>query len=227
MTKAIIFDLDNTLIDFIRMKEITCEAAIEAMLDAGLKLPKKQALKELYDIYYKVGLEDPHIFEKFLKKVTGEVDFRKLASAIVAYRKARTGFLNPYPGTKRTLLKLKQKNIKLAIVSDAPKIKVWIRLVNMGMEDFFDVVVALEDTGRQKPSKLPFKAVLKQLNLKGDECLMVGDRPLRDLVGAKKLGMKTAFAKYGYIGKTTKVKCDYVLEDIEDLLEVIQNDSNN
>ena len=221
MIKAIIFDLDNTLIDFIKIKEISCDAAIEAMLDAGLKLPKKKALKELYDLYYKVGLEDPHIFEKFLKKVTGEIDFRKLASAIVAYRRARIGFLNSYPGTKRTLLKLKQKNMKLAIISDAPKIKVWIRLVNINLEDFFDVVVALEDTGKTKPSKLPFNAVLKHLNLKGEECLMVGDRPLRDIVGARKLGMKTAFAKYGYTGKTSKVKCDYVLEDIGDLLKIL------
>jgi len=220
MIKAIIFDLDNTLIDFMKMKEITCEAAIEAMMDAGLKLPKKKALKELYKIYYKVGLEDPNIFERFLKKVTGEVDFKKLASAIVAYRKARIGLLNSYPGTKRTLVKLKEKGLKLAIVSDAPKIKVWIRLVSMGIEDFFDVVVALEDTGRTKPSKLPFKVVLKHLKLNGEDCLMVGDRPSRDLTGARKLGMKTAFAKYGYVGKSKRVKCDYVLGEVEDLLDI-------
>ena len=103
MTKAIIFDLDNTLIDFMKMKRISVEQAIDAMIDAGLALPKKKALDELYKIYWKEGIEDPKIFQKFLKKITGKVDYKKLAYAITAYRKARIGFLHSYPGTKSIL----------------------------------------------------------------------------------------------------------------------------
>jgi len=36
MIKAVLFDLDNTLIDFMRMKRNSCESAISAMIDAGL-----------------------------------------------------------------------------------------------------------------------------------------------------------------------------------------------
>jgi len=36
--KAIVFDLDNTLIDFLKMKRICCTAAVEAMIGSGLKL---------------------------------------------------------------------------------------------------------------------------------------------------------------------------------------------
>jgi putative hydrolase of the HAD superfamily len=219
MIKAVIFDLDNTLIDFMRFKKLSCEAAIDAMIDAGLNLKKKKALDILYKIYFKEGLEDPHIFQKFLKKVTGKVDYKKLAYAIVAYRNARTGFLHPYPGTKRTLLKLKEKGLKLAIVSDAPKLKAWIRLANMRLDDFFDVVVALEDTGRVKPSRLPFRAALRELKVKPSECLMVGDRPEKDMRGAKQLGMKTCFAKYGYPDKS-KIKTDFVIEDVSELVKL-------
>jgi len=220
MIKAVIFDLDNTLIDFMKMKKITCEEAIDAMIDAGLDIPKKKALDELYKIYYEVGLEDPTIFQKFLTKVKGKVDYRILASAIVAYRQARIGFLHPYPGTKQTLIKLKEKGMKLAIVSDAPKLKAWIRLINMKIEDFFDVVVGLEDTGKAKPSELPFKMVLKQLSLDPKECMMVGDRPERDMKGAKALGIKTCFAKYGY-GKETKGDWDFEIDSISDLIKKI------
>ncbi len=220
-TKAIIFDLDNTLIDFMKIKRIACEEAIDAMIDAGLKIPKQKALKIFYEIYYQEGLEDSKIFQKFLKHVTGKVDYKKLAYAIVAYRQARTGFLHPYPGTKRTLIKLKEKGMKLAILSDAPKLKAWIRLAGMGLDDFFDVVVALEDTGRTKPSRLPFRAALKQLKLKPEQCIMVGDRPTRDILGAKKLKMKTAFAKYGTDGREKTVKSDFVLESIVDLVRIV------
>ena len=220
MIKAIIFDLDNTLIDFMKMKRIACEQAIDAMIDAGLELNKKEALEELYKIYFKEGLEDPVIFQKFLKKTTGDIDFRKLAHGIVAYREARTGFLKPYPGTKRTLLALKEKGLTLAIVSDAPKLKAWMRLVNMGIEDLFDIVVAYEDTGRRKPSTLPFKYAITKLNLNPEECLMVGDMPHRDMKGAKKLGIKTCFAKYGFEGET-KIETDYTINNIDELINLI------
>ena len=36
--KAVLFDVDNTLIDFMNMKKKSCEAAIEAMIGAGLKM---------------------------------------------------------------------------------------------------------------------------------------------------------------------------------------------
>jgi len=225
MIKAVIFDLDNTLIDFLKMKRIAVEEAVEAMIDAGLAVPKKKALDELYSIYFKEGIEDPLIFQKFLKKIAGEVDYKKLAYAIVAYRKAREGFMHPYPGARQTLSKLKEKGLKLAIVSDAPKLKAWIRLVSMRIDDYFDVVVALEDTGRKKPSTLPFRAALKKLKVNPSECLMVGDWPERDLKGAKKLGMKTCFAKYGYEAtpdiKKTRIKSDYVIESIGEIVKVV------
>ncbi len=227
MIRAVIFDLDNTLIDFYRMKRMAVEEAVEAMIDAGLNFPKKKAVAELYKIYYKEGMEDPTIFQKFLIKMTGKVDYKKLAYAIVAYRNARGSFLHPYPGTRETLMKLKSKGLKLAIVSDAPRLKAWIRLVNMRLDNFFDVVVALEDTGYRKPSSIPFKAAMKKLKVNAKSCLMVGDWPERDLVGAKKLGMKTCFASYGYEKtptiKTTakKAKADYIIKDIREIERIV------
>ena len=223
MIKAIIFDLDNTLIDFIRMKKIACSEAIDAMIDAGLEIPKEKALSILYELYSEKGLEDPFIFQKFLRKVAGKVDYKKLAYAIVAYRNIRSGLLHPYPKTKMTLIKLKDKGLKLGIVSDAPKLKAWIRLAAMRIDDFFDVVVGLEDTGKEKPSKLPFQAALKKLNVKANECLMVGDRPARDIKGAGALGMKTCFASYGYLEKEKpEVKADFVIKKIDDLAKIIK-----
>jgi len=219
--KAIIFDIDNTLIDFMRMKKASCDAAIEAMIDAGLKLSKKKALDELYEIYYKEGLEDRTIFQKFLKKVTGNVDYKLLAYGIVAYRQTRAGYLRSYPGAKRTLMKLRERGLKLAVVSDAPKIMAWLRLAHMQLDDFFDVVVAFDDTGRHKPSRLPFNKALKILKVKPEDCLMVGDRPNKDIKGARELGMKTAFAKYGFEGKPPRMKVDFILNKIEDLIPII------
>lgn len=220
MIKAVIFDLDNTLIDFMSMKKASCDAAISAMIGAGLNVKREKALKVLFSLYDKHGLEEKTIFQKFLKEVTGRINYRILANGIVAYRKARSGFLDPYPGTDYVLLKLKDKGIKLGILTDAPRLKAWVRLASMKLSNFFDVVVTLEDTKKEKPSKEPFKVILQKLKLKPEECLMVGDRPERDIKGAKRLGMKTCFAKYGNSAK--KAKADYIIDDIRELLKIVK-----
>jgi putative hydrolase of the HAD superfamily len=56
MIKAILFDLDNTLIDFMRMKRQASQAAIEAMIQAGVKLNKEDAQKILFELYDKYGI---------------------------------------------------------------------------------------------------------------------------------------------------------------------------
>ena len=221
MIKAVIFDLDNTLIDFMTMKNHSCGAAISAMIDAGLNVDKGKALKELFSLYDKYGLEEKTIFQKFLKKVMNKVDYEVLASGIVAYRRVRAGFLEPYPHVSDVLFELKRRGIKLAIVSDAPRLKAWIRLVSMKLNRLFDVVITFEDTKELKPSTKPFELAFKKLKLRPSECLMVGDRPERDIKGAKKLGMSTCFAKYGNI-KARDSKADYEINDIKELLEIVE-----
>jgi putative hydrolase of the HAD superfamily len=221
MIKAVIFDLDNTLIDFMTMKKLSCDAAISAMIGAGLNVDKNKAMKELFKLYDTYGLEEKTIFQKFLKKIAKKVDYEILASGIVAYRRVRTGFLEPYPHVGEVLFELKKRGIKLAIVSDAPRLKAWIRLVSMKINHLFDVVVTFDDTKEMKPSIMPFKVAFRKLKVKPQECLMVGDRPERDIKGAKKLGMLTCFAKYGN-PKAKAPTADYEIKDIKELLEIVE-----
>jgi|TARA_Y100000310_G_C20649220_1_gene798424 putative hydrolase of the HAD superfamily len=220
MIKAVIFDLDNTLIDFLKMKKHSCRAAIDAMIGAGLNVEHDKAIKVLFGLYDKYGLEEKTIFQKFLKKLTGKIDYKILANGIVAYRKVKTGFLEPYPNVDYVLLKLKGRGIKLGIVTDAPQLKAWVRLASMKLSNYFDVVVAFEDTKKLKPSKLPFKAALKKLKLTPQECLMVGDWPERDIKGAKAMGMKTCFARYGN-PKVKRTNADYEISNIKMVLDII------
>lgn len=220
MIKAVIFDLDNTLIDFMTMKKLSCDAAISAMIDAGLNVKKDKAMKELFALYDKYGLEEKTIFQKLLKKLQENIDYEVLASGIVAYRRVRTGFLEPYPHVGKVLFELKRRGIKLSIVSDAPRLKAWIRLVSMKINHYFDLVVTFDDTRELKPSRKPFEIALKKLKVKPYECLTVGDRPEKDIKGAKKLGMVTCFARYG--NPKGRANADYEINDIKELIEIIE-----
>ena len=51
MIKAVIFDLDNTLLDFMNMKSMAVEAAVHGMIEAGLQMDKDIACNKIFSIY--------------------------------------------------------------------------------------------------------------------------------------------------------------------------------
>ena len=219
--KAVLFDLDNTLIDFVQFKKQCSKAAIRAMVETGLGLEEKKASALLFKMYNDFGWEDQRIFERFLRKVSGKVDYRILANGIAAYRRVKAGNLTPYPRIMEILIKLKSKGLVLGIVSDAPRMQAWLRLAETNISEFFDVVVALEDTGRLKPSRMPFKQAIKKLGFRPEEILFVGDNPERDIKGAKGVGMKTALAEYGQLIKGMS-RADFALKKPVDLLKAVE-----
>ncbi|MBI3033565.1 TIGR02253 family HAD-type hydrolase [Candidatus Woesearchaeota archaeon] len=221
MIRAVIFDLDNTLIDFMSIKRSSIDAAVTAMIASGLKMGKEEATKYMFQLYDEHGIEYQEIFQEFLAKVQKRIDYRILAAGIVAYRRLQLGLLEPYPNVIPTLLKLRERGYKLAILSDAPRLKAWIRLSEIRIADFFEVIVTFDDTGKMKPSIIPFRRVLRELNVSGNECVMVGDNPVRDIRGARRAGMKTVFARYGDTRKTDRSNADFEIESIEGLLEVV------
>ena len=197
MKKAILMDLDNTLVDFMKYKIESCRSAVDSMIKHGLKIDKKEAIKKLFNMYGRHGIEEGRILQKFLMEVNGKIDYKILSNGISAYRKMRFGNLKPYKDVEKTLKKLRKMGYKLAILSDAPRLKCWIRLASIGLTDYFDTVIAYEDTRKKKPHTLPFKKALRKLKCGPSEVVMVGDNIARDIFGAKKMGIATVFAAYG------------------------------
>lgn len=219
MFKAVTFDLDNTLIDFMGMKRAASDAAAQAMVTAGLDLPVVQAKRLLFEAYL-LDIEGEHAFEDFLK----EHDYYSeevLQKAINAYEQTKFKHLKPYEDVFAVLSNLKNRGLLLAIITDAPKNKALQRLDAMGLKTFFDVIITFEDTKKLKPAKEPFLLALEKLGVEPSEALHVGDYRQRDVLGAKNAGMKTAWAKYGNNLLGDDVQADFVLEKFTDLLSCL------
>jgi len=195
MIKAILFDLDNTLIDFTKMKVESCKSAIKAMIKTGLKIDEKTGLKKLMDTYFRVGIESDIGFTKFLEEQMGEVDDAILHAGIQAYLKRKPNFLKPYPYVLETLEMLKSKNFKLGIVTDATREKALTRLKAMEITNFFDVIITYDESKVKKPEELPFRLAMEKIGVRPEETIFVGDSLRRDIEPAKKIGMKTLLIK--------------------------------
>jgi len=221
MIKAVIFDLDNTLLDFMKMKEYAVKAAIAGMIEAGLDINPDESYETIIDIYEKKGWENQQVFNEFLNKIIGEVNNKYLAAGIVAYRRAREANLLLYPNVNHTLVELIKMSVKLAVVSDAPSREAWMRIYYLNLHHHFDVVLTFDDTNVRKPSPIPFEMALSQLNIDAEEALMVGDWPERDVVGAKKLGIRTIFARYGDTFGTVDSGANWDINDVYEIVGIV------
>ena len=225
MIKAVIFDLDNTLLDFMKMKSSAVDAGVSGMIEAGLIANKDETIKQIFDIYDEKGYEYQEVFDDFIKNKFGHLDYKMLASAIVAYRKSKEASLMLYPNVNRTLFTLSKMGLKLGVVSDAPSREAWLRLCYLNLHHIFDAVVTFDVTGKHKPSPIPFLKASELLNIEPKNMLMIGDWPDRDVIGAKEVGMKTAFAKYGDTFNTINSGADYDLEDIHELVDIVKENN--
>jgi len=226
MIKAIIFDLDNTLLDFMKMKQFAVKAAITAMNEAGLNIDEDQAYKNIFELYETNGWENQQVFDDFLMQNFGKVSNKILAAGIVSYRRAREATLLVYPNVNKTLIELIKMGIKLAVVSDAPSREAWMRLYYLNLHHVFDPVLTYDDSGARKPSPKPFEMALNILQVNSSEALMIGDWPDRDVVGASQIGMKTVFARYGDTFGTIDSGADWDVNDIFEVVNIIK-DLNN
>ena len=223
MIKAIIFDLDNTLLDFVKMKQFAVKAAITAMIEAGLDVDEKKAYQDIFDLYIKKGWENQQVFDDYLNQTVGKVSNKILAAGIVSYRRAREATLLVYPNVNKTLIELIKMGIQLSVVSDAPSREAWMRLYYLNLHHVFDPVLTFDDTGVRKPSAKPFEMALDILQSSPDEVLMIGDWPERDVVGAKQIGMKTIFARYGDTFGTVDSGADWDVNDIYEVVSIVRD----
>jgi putative hydrolase of the HAD superfamily len=221
--RAVVFDLDNTLVDFMRMKQVSVDAAVLAMIDVGLDLPVSEARRRIWAIYDQEGIEFQEVFDHFLSDRYGAVKFRMLASGIIAYRRARDASMVLYPHVRSTLVELVRRGYRLAVLSDAPAKQAWLRLCALEVHHFFETVITFEDTGERKPHPRPFRKVLEELGVTAAEALMIGDWPERDMVGAKAVGIRTIFARYGDAFNVLHSGADRDVEDISEILTLLDD----
>ena len=88
------------------------------------------------------------------------------------------------------------------------------------------MIITYDESREKKPSPAPFNLALDKLKLSPKECLMIGDWAERDVVGAKAVGMKTVFARYGDTFNTMHPGSDYDINSISELINIVKKENN-
>lgn len=219
--KAVLFDMDNTLFDFVAAK---LEACREILSFIGRKKGN-------------IAEEPSELFRYFLRGIYGFEDYENIRDYMQErnffttqgyrkcceiYEREKLQNLELYPAVTDTLGKLKDLGLKLVIITDADRHHALGRLTRVGLLNYFDLVVAADMTGTKKPDPAHFLFALETLGIKPGETLVVGDSIKRDIAPARKLGFKTAYASYGdwRPGEETDQCFDFRLNTFSDMLDI-------
>jgi phosphoglycolate phosphatase len=204
--KALIFDLDGTLVDTSR--DIT-EAINYAIEPYGLK---HITVEETIGL---VGEGITRLIEKVLKD---KVQYRDetIKRFLDYYSKNLTKYSMPYEGIKETLEKLDK--YKKVVVSNKREALSRRLLEELKMDIYFDYILGSDSTPEKKPSPVPIFKALELTGVAPDEALMIGDSNL-DIQAGHSAGVKTVAVLYGYRPYEMLKDADYFIR--EDMSEIV------
>ncbi len=124
-----------------------------------------------------------------------------------------------FPNVEETLTLLRDQNLRLGLISNTPVPGVLCRetLARLGILEYFEFTFFSSELVFRKPHPHMFDTALHRLRLKPAQVLFVGDQIDTDLVGAKAVGLKTA-----WLNRPGRKKQPKVRHQIADLGEVAE-----
>jgi putative hydrolase of the HAD superfamily len=218
--KALIFDLDNTILDrtktflnfsnklideyFIDLSGKEQQRIIEQIIvtDQDGYKEKKQMFIELLEI---LPWNNKPTVEELLEFYTLEY----VSSAILMEDALE-------------ILQFFKTKYKIGLITNGKIIIQYGKLDKLNLREYFDTIVVSEEAGIKKPNKDIFEIASKNLNLRSEDCIYIGDHPVNDIDGADKAGMKTIWIKVNQPWKDElSVKPLKTITKLNELFELI------
>lgn len=204
--KAIVYDLDGTLINTLDMNMYPLMRIIEEELgeswtyDQVLRFSAQPGLKTMDDL----GIQDKDtVYARWVR------------------------YVNEYPhgaivfdGIRKVLEAVRAAGIRQAVVSSKMHKQYQIDIVDNGLDEYLETAVLAEDTVLHKPHPEPIWECLKRMDLKPEEILYVGDAH-SDLLAANAAGVDSGFAGWGAVSEDGMETATYRFAHPEDMLTLL------
>jgi len=195
-TKAVLWDLDDTLYSRIQAARLTYPGMFRKLLYEGRDDAYIEAAAD-FMIHHLVrdSMIHPSSFEALFQAFPPNKAFC-LADCQEYYFDHLHEFAAPGAEQLEVLKKLKALGIKTAIVTnvDADRFEFQRNKIQvMGLTPYFDAIVMSGEIGVHKPDRRVFDCATSRLGVANEDCVFVGDNPDADIVGALGAGMEAVW----------------------------------
>jgi phosphoglycolate phosphatase len=219
--RAILFDLDGTLID--SLLDITASVA-ELFASEGLSPPTKDEVRPMIGNGLKILVQRAYAARGFA--LAGSALDDKTAKMSGIYARHLTDFTTVLPGVRDALAHYANTGVKLAVVTNKTERAAHTVLTHFGLFGAFAAVVG--DTGlARKPKPDMLFSALRQLGEAPADAVMVGDSAA-DSEAARAAGMRSILVGGGYSTQPLRaLGADQVIDSMAELTKAIDNLSVN
>ena len=209
--KALLFDLDGTLIDSKRDLVQSVNATLREMGRAELR-------ENLVASY--VGSGAPILISRAMGGAASETELQSALKFFLAhYDEHKLDFTKEYPGVRETLEKL--RIVPMAVLTNKPvNISVQI-LEGLGLVGFFRAIYGGNSFATKKPDPLGANTILNELGIAAAQAAMVGDSEV-DVQTVRNAGMISAIVNFGFGTHDRQMHpADIYLDHMEELVPLI------
>jgi putative hydrolase of the HAD superfamily len=228
--EAVFFDLDDTLYPYPECNEAGKAAAFEAARERGYDLSRE----EFDDLYMEgrrevkrelAGTASAHerflYFKRALELRTGTHRARDALALGEAYWGTYVDEMELFDDVEETLADLRAAGVDVAIVSNLTTRIQMEKIDELGLEEYVDLVVTSEETGREKPASDVFTLPLAQLDRRPSETAMVGNDVEADVEGGNAVGLTTVLFNGDADGETGHRRPDHQIDAFGEVTEVV------
>jgi len=193
MTRAVLFDLDGTLVDTApdlghALDEMRRRRGLAPLPAAAVRAQASHGSQGLIRLGFGIGQGDPGFAELRLEFL----DF---------YRAHLSDRSCLFPGIAQLLADLEQRRIAWGVVTNKPAYLTEPLLDELGLLARAACVVSGDTCARAKPAPEPMLHACQAIAIPPGDCLYVGDAE-RDVQAARAVGMPVVVALYGYLDAT-------------------------
>lgn len=216
--KALLFDLDGTLLD--TAHDITI--AVNRMREAFGFGPL-----EVATVRNMIGRGTANLVSQAMKGAVGELGASSSKVAVAQFEKQYEAALaettRPYPGVFEGLELFREKGFQLAVVTNKAARFTQPLLEKTGLASYFQVVVSGDSLPEKKPHPLPIEHAAKSLGFSVTEVVMIGDS-MHDAATARAAGCPVFILPYGYNeGQELRgLDCDAFIDDLPSALKYVK-----
>ena len=224
--KAVIFDIDDTMIsEYDYVMGGYHAVAKRLSRDDDIPMSEDEVFEKLKDLS-KTSYKE--VYNRFLDSLGIPRDEERIQELVRVY-KQHEPHLKLYDDVRETLDALKEKGIKLGIISDGDVARQKNKLKITGIENDFDCVIITDEMGDisyRKPDERSYIRMSETLGVDFSDMMYVGDNPTKDFFIKTKYPIKTAriirehgiYADADYRDGITE---DYRIESLKDVLSLV------
>lgn len=211
---TVIFDMDGVIVDGMPYHIKSWKEALSTI---------DMSVSDL-DIYLMEGMTGRETMEIFVKKSNISISDETADKVIKLKRKIFNDIFTVtlIKGIKDFLLELKDRQYNLALVTGT-RLEVVKKVLQMGLENIFKVIVTGEMVNKGKPNPEPYLKAVDELKARKEDCIVIENAPA-GITSAKGAGL-TCFAVQTSLSEEYLQDADKIFQNIDGVSEYLLNSS--